>query len=95
MANFVFDISIVETDPGHPESPFSPPEDWTGSLEDYRGWLRTQFKASPWVRQRLAIAARRYQLKGPLDVRGRFGSILPSILTSMLEKIRAEPSFDE
>ncbi|BBL60870.1 hypothetical protein [Methylomonas koyamae] len=91
-SKFVIDAQTLDTEPGHPESPFSPPADWTGDDDAYLTWLRSQFKASPWVRQRLGLAARRYAKNEPLDFQGRFGALLPTVLDSMLRKIHAEQS---
>lgn len=89
---FIEDVQTLDTEPGHPDSPFSPPADWEGGNTEYRNWLRSQFKTSPWVRQRLGIAARRYAKRETLDFQGRFGAVLPDILDSILKKLQTEPS---
>lgn len=57
MSLYIFDAYTLDTTPGDENSPFSPPE-WLDGSDEYLFWLREQFKVSPLIRQRLAVAAR-------------------------------------
>lgn len=88
MCKYVFDVSRIDTTPGNPLSPFSPPHGWAGEHGSYRDWLRTRFKSDPNLRQRLGIAARSLNLNRPLAISGDFKHELLEILEQLRQKGR-------
>jgi hypothetical protein len=86
MSQYIFDSSVIDTSPGNPLSPFSPPHGWDGEVRSYRDWLRHKFTADPNVRQRLGIAVRSFNLNRPLTISGDFQSELLEIIKSYDQK---------
>lgn len=80
MCKYVFDASRIDTSPGNPLSPFSPPHGWDGEFGSYRDWLRTRFKSDPNLRQRLGIAVRAKSLNRNIHVFGTFRTELLEIV---------------
>lgn len=85
---YVFDASRIDTSPGNPISPFSPPHGWDGEFGSYRDWLRTRFKSDPNLRQRLGIAVRSLNLNRQLTISGDFKIELQEILEQLRQKGR-------
>jgi len=86
MCKYIFDANHIDTSPGNPLSPFSPPHGWDGEFRSYREWLRRQFKSDPNLRQRLGIAVRTFNLNRPLIISGDFQSELLEIIKSYDQK---------
>lgn len=88
MCKYVFDASRIDTTPGNPLSPFSPPHGWDGKYGCYRDWLRSRFKSDPNLRQMLGIAVRSLNLNRPLTVSGDFKIELLGILEQLRQNGR-------
>lgn len=88
MCQCVFDASRIDTSPGNPLSPFSPPHGWDGEYGYYRDWLRSRYKTDPNLRQRLGIATRSLNLNRPLTISGDFEAELHEILEQISHKGR-------
>lgn len=72
----VFNAYELDTTPGNPSSPFSPPGDWTGDEGNYLKFLRQSYKNSPVIRQRLGIAARAKKRNIKLTITGPYHQVL-------------------
>lgn len=88
MYQYVFDASRIDTSPGNPLSPFSPPHGWEGGKEHYRDWLRSEFRVNPNLGQRLGIAVRARSLNREINVFGRFIMELLEIIETFGQKGR-------
>ena len=88
MCQYVFDASRIDTSPGNPLSPFSPPHGWEGGKEHYRDWLRSEFRVNPNLRQRLGIAVRARSLNRDLHIVGSFSAELMEIIETFKQKGR-------
>lgn len=86
MSKYVFDANRIDTTPGNPLSPFSPPHGWDSEFRSYRDWLRSRFKPDPNLRQRLGLAVRSLNLNRPVEITGEFQNDLMAILQSMQKK---------
>ncbi|WP_157385845.1 hypothetical protein [Methylosarcina fibrata] len=88
MCQYVFDASRIDTSPGNPLSPFSPPHGWDGEKERYRDWLLREFRVNPNFRQRLGIAVRASSMNKELHVFGCFRTELLEIIETFGKKGR-------
>jgi len=88
MCQYVFDANRIDTSPGNPRSPFSPPHGWEGGKEHYRDLLRSEFHVNPNLRQRLGIAVRAKSLNREIHVFGSFRMELLEIIETFGQKGR-------
>lgn len=83
QSRYVFNINEIETDPGHPESPFSPPGDLGDDSDAYIDWARTQYKHDINFKQMLFLAAKYYK-RHTVVISGKYGKALTSVIETML-----------
>jgi hypothetical protein len=88
MCQYVFDASRIDTSPGNPLSPFSPPHGWDSEKEHYRDWLRREFRVNPNLRQRLGIDVSARSMNKEIHVFGSFRTELLEIIETFGKKER-------